>query len=405
MRLSRHKPSVAILVLGAATALAFSSVSAQTSGRTVRPVDDAETKPKLERVTAPTKVPEAVTRSTSVVGTPVVPQHSAPSRSPEQAATGAGMGRGPSAKEAAAVGGGRPVGTGSAANPVGQGPAVELAAPAAVTTPDVPRTVDARPSGQPSAADLKKRQVKPPVQVQVMSAPPVEAYLPVLGPQSNNEPTQQSQQNLSAIPAGTPLPRSGFVVPVGAAHITGLSGKQGEHKRTVDLHDYDMFIHRVVWKEDKDRPCLIYIEGAKVMRDQNGSYLASGDTLFKSEVFDCDAEPDVRIPIINVDLLGGQTKSVSTEALRPVSAIRVCNNRKSNSRMKGLRVNGSHIAPWDPNAAMSQSSDSAEMSNCGDWGTVQLCAADMRATGVVVHARGRGSITGLELICRKTAVR
>lgn len=50
MRLSRHKPSTAILVLGAATALAFSSVSAQTSGRIARPVDDAETKPKLECV-------------------------------------------------------------------------------------------------------------------------------------------------------------------------------------------------------------------------------------------------------------------------------------------------------------------------------------------------------------------
>lgn len=287
-------------------------------------------------------------------------------------------------------------------NPVNQPPAVPAGVGAQAVQNESLRARETR-------AQVETPQVRQPMQaVQPLPAPPRQAYIPVIGTQSGSgEPAASEQQALTAVPAGTAIPRSGVVVPTATHSTTGLAGKSGDNTHLIDLYQQGMFIHRIVWKEDMDRPCVIYVEGAKVMRQADGSYLTSNETGSEEKTFSCDGKGFVSLGGGTISILGGQTKEVRTDALRPIQAIGVCNNNSNNSRMKGVRIRGGHIAPWDQNAINVATQDEAQMANCRRWNpeTPVSCASNMRATGVVVYTKDNRNITGLQLICRGSELR
>jgi hypothetical protein len=46
-----------------------------------------------------------------------------------------------------------------------------------------------------------------------------------------------------------------------------------------------------------------------------------------------------------------------------------------------------------------------EMPNCDEWHTTVLCPSEFAGVGLVIHSNAKKSIVGLQLVCRKIAVR
>jgi len=194
-------------------------------------------------------------------------------------------------------------------------------------------------------------------------------------------------------------PKDGYFVPVGALHWSGRSGKTGDIEKTIDLVGQGVFINKIRWDENSNRPCKIEISGSKI----STMYVSIPSDAVKAVAdFGCSgAGPGV---------FSNSSRTVSVNAANPLMSVRVCNNNSGNGRMKGLSIRGLHINPADSDALSAPIRDTEELANCAGWDDTKSCPAGMRASGLTVIARdvggeNRAAITGLKLICREVGIR
>lgn len=193
-----------------------------------------------------------------------------------------------------------------------------------------------------------------------------------------------TQQAAEEDPGPTGPPR-----PVGTPIPSAVSGAESKTTKTVQLAD--AFINLIDWGEKGDRPCRIQISNDGGPREALYLYNCASVT---SSVF-ASAEMVAYRPS------AGSPSNVVDYGIRSLS---VCNNNNANKRMKGLQISGYGILA-DGSTEPQNFVDSAELSNCDEWGTRSSCDATRLATGLIVHytrASGRNEqIVGLQVLCSR----
>ncbi|WP_350333556.1 hypothetical protein [Coralliovum pocilloporae] len=108
-----------------------------------------------------------------------------------------------------------------------------------------------------------------------------------------------------------------------------------------------------------------------------------------------------------LNLCGGNARSIKTvEVDRQtlgypgIASLAVCNNRRSNRRLKGVNIvnGGQFLARLDDSVVTSGSPERFRRTNCARWSQAVACSRGEIAVGLDVH-RNNDTITGLALRC------
>lgn len=187
-----------------------------------------------------------------------------------------------------------------------------------------------------------------------------------------------------------PLVSSDAIRFTGLESFSQVAGHSSTIRRQLDL--VDAFLNTIDWFEDSDRPCRIEVSGEL----DNGSG-RSMDECGSGSVFGA---------------FSGSRKTVRMRVNgepTPIQALQVCNNDRSNRRLKGIRILAGSV---DALGRVNQlpDVDTESRPNCSTWSNIVSCGANQLATGILVHSSEAGvlsnaeQITGLQLICREVTI-
>ena len=176
----------------------------------------------------------------------------------------------------------------------------------------------------------------------------------------------------------------------GTAGPTGVSGHRSESQQL--LNASPLGLTGLAWHEARDNPCGFRL----LTKDlQKGRDVGFGEAFTG---FDCPKPLPGGLP----PFPWGEDVNFSGNPRYYVRGVAVCNNKKSNKRMKGLRI---YPAKVSPNKAQivelgKAASDEHKHTNCSDWDDPVFCPDGKVAFGVIVHYTHKG-ITGLALRCKE----
>ena len=183
----------------------------------------------------------------------------------------------------------------------------------------------------------------------------------------------------------------------GEPHLTPISGKAGDIKRTVDFDD--RAIDSLQWSEQSDKACELQV----IDRDEERQSKLQNINQCRNKGFACEDAACLRD---GVDYTGDGIIRLSPESA--IYSARVCMNANG-ERVKGIEIGGARILS-DGTISDVHESDVDRMPNCSDnrWKTLVLCPTDHAATGVRAHfKKGAGlssnvdALSGLQLVCRR----
>ena len=144
-------------------------------------------------------------------------------------------------------------------------------------------------------------------------------------------------------------------------------------------------IKGLTWREDADKPCHMAISERGL-----------------AEATPWDAPSMDICGIVSSYLIATATERVLSFDANPryfLRGIAVCNNDKSNHRLKGIRIYAAKVWSTQQQVDELTMSQQTSLTNCDRWDSAVYCPADNVASAVVVHHNNK-EITGLALRCR-----
>ena len=179
---------------------------------------------------------------------------------------------------------------------------------------------------------------------------------------------------------------SGEIYMTGDPAFSAVSGYPGENQEIIQL-DSD-YMHEIFWREvSANRPSYFFISGGS---SQDAEHKDWG---------------------VNNKPGRSGARKVALGFDTAINSLSVCTNSTAyNRRLKGMIVKGDKINA-DGTMTYQPASSTETMPNCNNWHTTVLCPSDYAGVGLVIHFNGAATsrsavnVTGLQLVCRKIAVR
>jgi hypothetical protein len=146
-------------------------------------------------------------------------------------------------------------------------------------------------------------------------------------------------------------------------------------------------ISAVTWREDMDKPCFMSVTPRN---------LVEGTQALPNAMDICGVYTTPAFGGINTE----RTLTLASNPRYFVRGVAVCNNDKSNHRLKGVRIYPAKV--WATQEQVDELSwnQQTSLTNCERWDSAVYCPADSVASAIVVHHSTK-EITGLALRCRR----
>lgn len=170
----------------------------------------------------------------------------------------------------------------------------------------------------------------------------------------------------------------------GSVSRTGVSGYAGSV--TTRQPALGGFLYGITTDERDDSPCMMDLHW---WRTDSSASVETFVTTFKTD--DCNSNQTGDKSVI----FGAAQHSKTA-----VTELQVCNNKRSNHRLKGIELTAQTI---DVSGLSGRYAIEFERTNCSDWDNTVVCPAGRVAVGVDIHTQS-DSITGLALVCATPVV-
>ncbi len=230
------------------------------------------------------------------------------------------------------------------------------------------------------------------------SAPPRPAYgseEEAIAAQEQREQDAAAQEDAANQQAsdeeGAQSTSGGTPRPTGAQAWSALSGHLGADVHTIEMTEG--FVNEILWFEELDKPCGILIRSPSDDAITHGS----DDCLFKIRTRETDSGTKTSRG------LSSNREELQLDADMAIGGIEVCTN-STNKRLKGIRIYGDRINSDGSTTYVPSGTVMRKKPNClGNWHDRVLCPTEPQvtlATGLLIHTKESGAITGLQLVCR-----